>query len=416
MKRIETLLRQTIGLDACSIGPTLIHRAVRSRMRSIGVRKVEDYEELIQKSPAEWHELVESVLVAETWFFREPEQFAYLVRVAVGEWLPKHRTGLYRVLSVPCSSGEEPYSLAMALREAGFPADRLRLDAVDISSRALARAVHGVYRKNSFRGQNLDFRDRYFQSSKEGFVLSPAVRTAVNFHTANLLSDDFAPAKESYDCIFCRNLLIYFDPATQQKTLKKIERLLRPGGVLFVGPAEQPLVRDHALVSANTHKTFAFRKSAPHAPHVIVPRTHRTRVHKPHSAARPSAVNGGSHRPAVQAHPAPPPAPPKPAAVAPDDLDLARQFANAGNLAEATRVCEAHLRKRADCAEAYYLLGVIRDSAGDATAVDCYRRALYLEPNHYESLLQMAMLSQRNGDLSRARTFKNRAQRVKGRI
>ena len=106
----------------------------------------------------------------------------------------------------------------------------------------------------------------------------------------------------------------------------------------------------------------------------------------------------------------------KPASVAADDLAIARQLADAGRLEEAAGVCQAHLGKRRDCAEGYYLLGLVRDALGDATAMDCYRRALYLEPNHYESLLQMAMHSQRNGDLSRARTFKNRALRAKTRM
>ncbi len=415
MKQIENLLQQTIGLNAASIGPSLIHRAIRSRMRSVGIRKVDEYRELLQKSTAEWHELVESVLVAETWFFRDREQFDYLVPIVVGEWLPKNRTGFFRALSLPCSSGEEPYSLVMALRDAGFPLERLRLDAVDISSRALARAVHGVYRRNSFRGHNLAFRDQYFQSSKEGYVLSPDIKSSVNFYAANLLSGDFSPVKESYDCIFCRNLLIYFDPDTQQKALEKIERLLRPGGVLLVGPAEPPLVADRAFARANSHKAFAFRKMAPHAPHIIVPRAHRTKAVNLHAGTRHHPANGTSHRPILHSHTPVRPASSRPVAPDPNRLDLARQYADAGKLSEAAEICEAHLRKRADCAEAYYLLGLIRDAAGDDSAVDCYRRALYLEPNHYESLLQMAMLSQKNGDLSRARTFKNRAQRVKGR-
>ncbi len=416
MKQIENLLRQKIGLNAASIGAPLIHRAVRARMRDIGVRKVEEYTELLQNSPSEWNELVESVVVAETWFFRDPEQFTFLTQFLMGEWLSKHRTETFRILSVPCSSGEEPYSLVMGLRDAGMPASQLRIDAVDLSARALERALHGVYRKNSFRGQDLAFRDRYFHSTKEGFALDASVRKGVNFYAANLLSADFLATKESYDCIFCRNLLIYFDAPTQQKALSKIERLLRPGGLLFVGPAEQPLVADHHFSSANAPKAFAFRKLAPHAPHVILPRTHRARAHKPHTAPRVPHANGLSHRPTATHVQVPPADKMKTAPAEPNPLDLARQLADSGRLEEAARLCEAYLNKRTDSAEAYYLLGLVRDAAGDESAVECYRRALYLQPNHYESLLQMAMLSQKNGDTTRARNFKNRAQRVKSRL
>jgi chemotaxis protein methyltransferase WspC len=95
------------------------------------------------------------------------------------------------------------------------------------------------------------------------------------------------------------------------------------------------------------------------------------------------------------------------------ELETAHRLADAGQLKEAARVCEAHLRKNSASAPAYYLLGLLRDADGDASAIECYRKALYLEPDHYETLLQMAQLSQRSGNSERARAFKSRAQRVK---
>jgi chemotaxis protein methyltransferase WspC len=98
------------------------------------------------------------------------------------------------------------------------------------------------------------------------------------------------------------------------------------------------------------------------------------------------------------------------------DLETARRLADAGRLNEAAGICEAHLRRSQASAQAYYLLGLVRDAGGDATAIDCYRKALYLEPNHYESLLQMALLLQKNGDPARARAFRNRAQRINAKL
>ena len=95
------------------------------------------------------------------------------------------------------------------------------------------------------------------------------------------------------------------------------------------------------------------------------------------------------------------------------DLETARRLADAGRLKEAAEICEAHLRESRASAQAYYLLGLVRDAGGEPGAIDCYRKALYLEPNHYESLLQMALLLQKNGDAARARAFKSRAQRIK---
>ena len=394
MKQVEHLLNATIGLDSASIGSTLIERAVRLRMRSHGLKMVEDYRRLLQSSQPEWNELVEAVLVTETWFFRDRECFAALVRLVLEDWLPAHPGGQARLLSVPCASGEEPYTLVMALLEAGVPPERFHLDAADISARSLALAKRGIFGKNSFRGQNLGFRNRYFQAAKEGFSLNEAIRSGVHFHLDNILSGDFLAGCGPYDFIFCRNLLIYFDSVSRLKAIKAIRGLLAPGGVLFVGAAEQRLVLEHGFVSANIPMAFACREANPLQGESEA--RHRYPVRAPWNSSS-----------------SPAPRPPRSARAVKSDLENARRLANAGRFEEATELCEAHLRAQAGSAEAYYLLGLLRDARNDATAVDFYRRALYLAPDHYECLLQMSLLSHKNGDLAGARAFSQRAQRHK---
>ena len=97
---------------------------------------------------------------------------------------------------------------------------------------------------------------------------------------------------------------------------------------------------------------------------------------------------------------------------APSTLDAARQLADAGHLKEAATVCQAHLRNQGPSAQAYYLLGLVRDASGDPQAIEYYRKALYLEPNHYETLLQMSLLLEKTGDAAGARLFKRRATRA----
>src|SRR5262245_28710111 len=111
MTRIEQRLREVMGLDANSIGFSTVERTIRLRMKARGLQRAEDYVALLDSSSSEWNELVESVVVSETWFFRDPESFNTLTRLVKEEWLPAHPTGTLRILSVPCSSGEEPYSL-----------------------------------------------------------------------------------------------------------------------------------------------------------------------------------------------------------------------------------------------------------------------------------------------------------------
>jgi len=407
MERIEKMLRETIGLDAASVGSGSIQRVIRLRMKNLGAADPASYREILSRSRTEWDQLVEGVVVTETWFFRDAEAFNVVVEAARAA-LPD---STLRVLTIPCSSGEEPYSLAIALAEAGISPGRVEIEAVDISSRALARAKSGVYSRNSFRGKNLTFRDRYFTSAKDGFVLQPEICNSVKFIEGNVLNPDFAPDEQKYDFIFCRNLLIYFDRPTQQKALEKLHTLLASNGLLFVGPAEQPLTLEHGFVSANLAKAFACRKSISKLrTEQMAKEAWKTPSPLPVSFSRsdqiapsPTAVVAIPHEATRES---------EKTAITPE-LELARQLADAGRLQDAAEICERYLGSDSDSAQGWYLLGLIRDATGNPNAMDCYRKALYLKPDHYETLLQMAMWLQKNGESARARTFKARAERAK---
>jgi len=432
MTHIENLLRKEIGLDAASIGSSLIQRTVRLRMKELGLKRIEDYERVLKSSPAALEELIEAVVVTETWFFRDREPFLAFAQMAL-LWLPKNPAGTLRALSVPCSSGEEPYSLAMSLLELPVPPHRFVIDGVDISARTLARATQAVYGRNSFRGKDLAFRDRHFRQTKDGYALNPAIRECVHFHRDNLLGDDFLKGRPPYDFIFCRNLLIYFDRATQVRALEKLHRLLVPEGVLFVGPAELPLIAGNGFASANLPMAFACRKSTAQAmAHAkCVPRKESTdapdvatgfiRGVPEHSSPTTRAALGVQRSGELPARPPGPGTPDLPphrqsgvhsTSEPPSDLDAARQLADAGRLEEAAAICESHLHKEGPSARVYYLLGLLCDASGDPRASEYYRKVLYLEPNHYETLLQMSLLLEKSGDIVGARTFKRRAERV----
>ena len=407
MHRIEALLRSEIGLDAASIGSSLIERIIRLRMKSHGLKKPDDYQQLLNTSRAELKELIEAVVVTETWFFRDREPFTAFAKLVVQEWLPQHPGTELRVLSVPCSSGEEPYSLAMSLLDAQVPADLFVIDAVDISTHALARAQEAVYGKNSFRGKDLDFRDRHFKRSKEGYALNADVRTCVRFHHDNVLGHDFLARHTPYDFIFCRNLLIYFDRATQIQALGKLHRLLVPAGVLFVGPAELPLVIDNGFINANIAMAFACRKINTPA---VARREPRPSAHAGLRSEIPRPKAPDSGRETLDLKP-----PVKSTRIAPaaiSELDVAQQLADEGRLADAANLCEAHLARHGLSARACYLLGLVKDAGNDPEAITFYRKALYLDPNHYEALVHMALLLEKNGDNEGARSLKRRAERA----
>ena len=188
--RFAELLKETMGLDPASIGTSAVQRAVRSRMRAAGVSEADDYWLRLDGSRAALQALIEAVVVPETWFFRDPQAFSAMARLAAEAW-PARRAqgGRLRLLSLPCSTGEEPYTMAMALLDAGLPAAAFAIDAVDISGAAIDRARRGVYGRNSFRGADLGFRNRHFARTLPGYAISPAVRGCVTFGQSNLFAD-----------------------------------------------------------------------------------------------------------------------------------------------------------------------------------------------------------------------------------
>jgi chemotaxis protein methyltransferase WspC len=259
--RFIDLLHETIGLDAESIGAGTVARAVRERFaawRGRGTATLEDYWLAVGGDRARLQDLIEAVVVPETWFFRDPEAFAALVRLARAR-LAERPERPVRVLSMPCSSGEEAYSAAMAFIDAGIAPERFSIRAIDVSERSLAIARRAHYGRNAFRGQALAFRERHFTHAADGWQLNEAVAKTVRFTQANLMHLDCQTLGQ-FDFIFCRNLLIYFDRDTQRAALDVLDALLAEDGTLFVGPGETGLLMREGMRSANIALAFAFHR------------------------------------------------------------------------------------------------------------------------------------------------------------
>jgi chemotaxis protein methyltransferase WspC len=409
---IEAFLKARIGMDARSIGPGAFERALRERQAALQAHDVSAYWNLLHSHPGEFQALIEAVVVPETWFFRHREALLALGRFAAGRVFGDHAQQL-RVLSLPCASGEEPYSIAMALLDAGIPPARFRIDALDISARALARARAGVYGSNAFRGAPLDFRDRYFKPCPGGYALDPRVRELVQPRLGNIVDPNLLAGEAPYDFVFCRNLLIYFDAEVQRRAVHTLARLTASDGMIFVGPAEASLLSAQGLQSAGVPLAFAFSKSPPAEARTVPP--------APHSAAPATAPTSMPPRPvALHARPVPAmrkpldaPRRPRPAAAEPPDaLAGISALADRGELEAATAACEALIASQGPSADACCMLGVLHDAAGRTPgARDAYRRAIYLDPGHQEALYHLAALLESEGDHAGAARLRQRAQR-----
>ena len=416
-KRIEGRLRGVIGLDVQSLGTSLVDLAIRNRMKKRGIASRESYADLLDSLDAEWQALVEEIVVPETWFFRDRQPFLALGEWAANEWLPAHPYEVLRILSAPCSSGEEPFSIAMALLDAGIAPERFAVEAVDISEVSLAKAWRGVFGRNSFRGPSQEYRERYFSKTAEGWQLAESVRNQVQFRQINVFDPAFARKESHFEVIFCRNMMIYFDEASRSRLMLCLREMLNPEGRLFLGHAEGGIARAFGFEPLPISMAFGFRKARP-TEAVCKPAPQP----KPHPPAAPKAPP--PRPPAVSVLPiALPPPKPKPAkketvapAIPPSPdrlLSEAQRLADSGDLDGARVQCEAVLRAEAGSSRAYYLLGVICDAAGKAGEAEAfYRKTLYLEPDHYEALSQLALLAKKSGDLKSASQLRQRAKRA----
>ena len=401
----EQWLKQTMGLDVATVGGSVAERAVTSRMAACGYSDRTTYWHFVQSSSIEQQELIEAVIVPETWFFRDAEAFAALSSLYNDRWAAAHPSASLRLLSLPCSSGEEPYSMAMALLDAGVPGGRMSIDAIDISERSLARAACGLYGAYSFRGRDLRFRDRHFEPVSDGnWLLSEKVRKQVQFRWSNVLDIGLVPSGTTYDAIFCRNLLIYFDQDTQIRTVDALSRLLSPQGLIFVGPAESGLMLHLGFASAQLPMAFAFRKASAR-PTLPAESPVRLPAREPVVARTPASV---PMPPAMRTEPLPS----LTSSVEKSPLETAQQLADSGRFADAAKACEALLKLHGPSTEVLHLLGLVHGASGEsAQAEHCFRKVLYLQPDHEEALMHLALLLESKGDLRSGSLLRLRAKR-----
>ena len=405
--RFFAFLKERIGLDVASVGEAIIERAVRQRIQAVNAQTPCDYWQHLQSSQDEQQALIEAVIVPETWFFRYPESFATLARLAKARLIEiKHMRAL-RILSLPCSTGEEPYSIAMALLDAGLAPHQFKVQGLDVSPLSVERARRGVYGKNSFRGGDIGFRDRHFTEYGDGYHIADRVREQVRLQVGNLLDPALLANEASYDFVFCRNLLIYFDQPTQQQVFDVLKGLTHVDGVLFIGPAEGSLLGRHGMRSIGVPQSFAFSRHAePIKPEpvfmpVSVPVSQRSAAPLP-VKPRPFSTVSTPHGVPIKA----------PQSDAGELLGRIATLANEGKSAEARAACEQYLSNHPPAAQVFYWLGLLSDVDGNAQqAQGYYRKALYLEPQHPQALMHLAALLESQGDSAGARRLQARAAR-----
>jgi len=410
LSAVEDLLRRHMGLEPETLGRDHIAQAFQARVASHG-KDPFAYLHLLAESDDELRALVDEVVVPETWFFRDRSAFRHLRRRVRGPWSTETRSASeehsspFRVLSVPCCTGEEPYSIAMTLLDGGLNADEFEVIAADISPAALAAADDARYAPPSFRERDPDFvalEERFCRADSGRRVVDEIVRDRVRFHRANLAAPHFLDHEAAFHAIFCRNLFIYLDESARRTALGHLRRLLRPGGIVYFSAVEAGVLGDSGLQRLGEQCPTAFILPAGEA------------VLTPPSARRRRPVKAAPRRSRIGPAPSAPVAP-RPMAADPIAARLteARRAADAGRLDEAAALCTPLAAEGPPQADVLCLLGVVRQAQGDlAEAERCFQRVLYLDPRHGEAVVHMALLARRRGDQRLADTLLRRLEPV----
>lgn len=411
---ILTLLASDAGLDAGSLGERVIDHALQDACRDAGVADEFALWGALQARPALLRQVREHFLVPETWFFRAPAQFTDLARFATSV---AARRRPFRVLSLPCASGEEAVSAAIALQQAGLLAADIEVLGVDLSEAALATAKRGVYAAASLRRH--DPGTDWLPVEGDARRVSASLRRCLRFAAGNALDPQLLLGDPGFDAIFCRNLMIYLHPAARRALLATLRRLARAPALLLAGHAENFAALDAALQPLPGGDPLSFLLNAEPA------RPVRSREERPTTRPRRSAADVAPTTTAAAAPSTdtPPPAAspaatrsdvaaaPPPAA---DALAAAQQLADSGQLDAARALCLAALEQSPGDLDHRFLLGMLEIAAQRLDAADTeLGRVLYLDPQHRGALEHRVALARRRGDSALAQRLAARLQRLR---
>jgi chemotaxis protein methyltransferase CheR len=244
--RLSTYIMSHYGIKLPPAKKTLVQCRLQKRLKAYNMCSFSDYIDFLFSSAGRATELshmIDEISTNKTDFFREPKHFDYLTQTGLNEYLSNSGKKRISVWSAGCSSGEEPYTIAMILKEYAKMQQHIdfTVTATDISTRMIQTGMQGIYNENKVSEIPYILKKQYFQRGKNNFKqlvrVNPDLRKTVNFQPFNLLSPDFT-VFGLFDIIFCRNVLIYFEREIQFRIISKLCNQLNSGGYLFLGHSD----------------------------------------------------------------------------------------------------------------------------------------------------------------------------------
>ena len=398
---IESILKKAMGLNVSSIGNTSLQNAVKKRLSFLKISDISVYSTFLISSPKEINDLIEEVTVTETWFFRDNMPFEAMVHFA--KRIQKERQlHKLRILSLPCATGEEPYSIAISLLEAGFSHDSFQIDAVDINSKALDIAKEAIYGNNSFRGKEKEhLKKKYFQKSIKGYSLQNNFKSMVRFHKGNLVNLSTEGRIHAYHIIFCRNLLIYLNKTALTNAINTLDTLLTPMGLLFVGHAEPGIFTNSLFTPSTYQKTFSLVRKGDKCPAPITTETYPDEPEIPLELQDLPPTSISSTRKSFEV----------------DKILTARLLLHKKQYPEAIALCEEEIKAKGPSAYAFFWLANILHKSGEKLkTMELLRQVIYLDPDHLDAMELLRQIYSNRGDTKNSQSIKERISRVRERL
>ncbi|MGI9089797.1 MAG: CheR family methyltransferase [Gemmatimonadaceae bacterium] len=444
---VVDVLRDRYGLVFPLSRQQDVEQAMLRAMEKRGITDAGKWRDIITHNAEPLDDVIAELTIGETYFFRDPAQLDVVRDVVLPAAARQHPQRPLRIWSAGCATGEEPYSLAMLLRETDWQTNvhPVHIVGTDLSVVRLAAARRGQYGAWSFRGMAEERRQRFFEPRGRQWLLDPGIRSMVEFRLLNLAEDEYPePATGIFgmDIIFCRNVLIYFDMQTVTKVATGLINSLSDDGWLFLGPSDPPLNDLVPCEVVTTPAGLVYRRPG------VRGRTSLPHVSPPSKAAAKRATTSATTSAAKAAPlhaPSKPLTPPSPTPVQPvsnlaaqvlaayaegrydDAAELAKQsvqhgvaaeevwsawvraLANEGRLLEAAAVCSSALDRHGASAELTYLESVLLAQTGRyAESAVAARRSLYLDRTLVVAHLALGDALSRSGDpAGAARSFRN---------
>ena len=403
---IKHIISDIMGMNPDSIGEKSVEFTIDIMFKNSTFSQKEDYLDFLISSKEEQKKLIEEIRVPETWFFRDMAPFEFFQQ-QLKKYMPINSKRPIRVLSIPCSSGEEAYTIAISAFEAGLLPHQIKITACDISPTALEQAKHGEYSSNSFRHKLSIPVEKYFYRQDDKFLIKNFVKNIIDFRVANIVASNFLQNAMPFDFIFCRNLIIYLTDEAKAVLLKHFNKKLKPDGSIITGHSEINFFCKNGFSAINYPSAFAVQKATETIKEKsiipIIDQILPTFVPiKPVQTDTKAPTPFSTHDKQSEEE--------KKEII---DLEQIKSIADSGDLKQAHSHCLTFLELNNTDPKAYFLIGLISEGLRQfAEAQSYYEKAIYLNPTYLEAMIHLNLLYKKHKQTEKNKLLTARIDRL----